>query len=411
VHRDTAGVVAFWKKWHERRETIPFDIDGVVVKVDRLDHQDRLGAIAKSPRWAIAFKFASRSATTTLENVIFQVGRTGTVTPVADLRPVFVGGSTVSRATLHNEDYIRSLDIRVGDTVVVEKGGDVIPKVSAVVVEKRPRGTKPFAFVRACPSCGARLHKPPEEANYYCENAECPAQVRERVRHFGSRSAMDIEGLGEAVVDELVTKEFISTFADLYALGRHRKAMESLDGWGERSVQKLLDGIERSKSRPFAKVLFAVGIRHVGENVATLIARHAGSLDALLKTSREDLESVSGVGPRIAESVVHFFSDPSNRALVKRLQQAGVRMEEEKRRTAASGPFVGKTVVLTGTLASMTRDEAKKAIEEAGGKVSGSVSAKTDMVVAGADAGSKLTKARQLGVKVIDEAAFRKMLT
>ena len=405
-----ADVVAFWQEQERGRDSLPFDIDGVVVKVDDLRHQERLGAIAKSPRWAIAFKFASRKAETCLRNILFQVGRVGTVTPVADLEPVFVGGSTVSRATLHNEEYIRSLDIRIGDTVVVEKGGDVIPKVSGVVLEKRPASTTAFRFARKCPSCGSHLYRPEGEANTYCENVQCPAQIRERIRHFSSRGAMDIEGLGEAIVDELVTKGFIRDVADLYQLAKRGEALAALDGWGERSVAKLLDGIERSTTRSFDRLLFALGIRHVGETVAKLVAEHAGSLDRLLTMTHEDFDEVPGIGPRISESIVHFFADRSNRRLVERLAKAGLTVRAVRRTKTAEGPLAGKTVVLTGGLERLTRDDAKRQIEAAGGRVASSVSSKTDLVVAGADAGSKLTKARSLNIRVIDEATFLDML-
>lgn len=405
-----AEIVEFWRDQEAGRDLLPFDIDGVVVKVDDLRHQERLGAIAKSPRWAIAFKFASRKAETRLQDILFQVGRVGTITPVADLEPVFVGGSTVSRATLHNEEYIRSLDIRVGDTVIVEKGGDVIPKVSGVVISRRPAGARAFRFATHCPSCGSTLYRPEGEANSYCENQQCPAQIRERIRHFSSRGAMDIEGLGEAVVDELVTRGFIKDVADLYALSRRAEDLSELEGWGERSVAKLLEGIERSRSRSFDRLLFALGIRHVGESVAKLVAEHAGSLERLLTLSHEDFDDVPGIGPRISESIVHFFADRSKRRLVERLAAAGVVVRSEHKTRSTSGPFAGKTVVLTGGLERMTRDDAKRRIEASGGRVASSVSAKTDLVVAGSDAGSKLKKARELGIRVIDEAAFLTLL-
>ncbi len=405
-----AEVVEFWKEQERGRDNLPFDIDGVVVKVDDLGHQERLGAIAKSPRWAIAFKFASRKAETRLRDILFQVGRVGTITPVADLEPVFVGGSTVSRATLHNEEYIRSLDIRVGDAVVVEKGGDVIPKVSGVVLAKRPKDARPFRFARRCPSCDSVLYRPEGEANTYCENSQCPAQIRERIRHYSSRGAMDIEGLGEAIVDELVTRKFIRDVADLYRLAGKAADLAELDGWGQRSVANLLDGIDESKKRPFDRLIFALGIRHVGESVAKLVADHAGSLERLLDVKEEDLVDVPGIGPRIAGSIVHFLADRTNRRLLDRLADAGLTVRAERKTRAASGPFAGKTVVLTGGLESLTRDDAKRRIEDAGGRVASSVSAKTDLVVAGSDAGSKLAKARSLGIRVIDEAAFLAML-
>ncbi|MEX0602273.1 MAG: NAD-dependent DNA ligase LigA [Bacteroidota bacterium] len=403
-------VVEYWKEWEARRDGLPFDIDGVVVKVDSLEQQERLGAIAKSPRWAIAFKFASRQKETLLKDILVQVGRVGTITPVADLEPVFVGGTTVSRATLHNEDYIRELDIRVGDTVVVEKGGDVIPKVSGVVKEKRPAGTRKFSMPRSCPACGAPILRPEDEANSYCDNTECPAQVKARIEHFASRGAMDIEGLGEAAVDQLVTNGLIRNVGDLYDLHRKRRHMLELDRWGEKSVQNLLDAIEQSKSKLFSRVVFALGIRHVGSGVAGLLVRNFPSLDRLRGASEEHLAGVPGIGPRIAESVVRFFRDPHNRKLVDRLSEAGVTMEDRQPVQAVSSPLTHKTVVLTGGLTSMTREEAKQKIESLGGRVAASVSGKTDIVVAGEDAGSKLRKARELGVRTITEEDFLRMI-
>ncbi|MCU0411638.1 MAG: NAD-dependent DNA ligase LigA [Bacteroidetes bacterium] len=404
------SVIEYWRAWEAKRDSLPYDIDGIVVKVDALAHQQELGAIAKSPRWAVAFKFASRSATTRLNDILFQVGRTGTVTPVAGLEPVFVGGSTVSRATLHNEDYIADLDIRIGDTVVVEKGGDVIPKVSGVVAEKRPASARRFRFATRCPECGSRLFRPEGEANHYCENSDCPAQVRGRIEHFASRTAMDIEGLGEAAIDQFVDQGLLHTIGDAYDLHAQREALMRLERWGKKSVQNLLDAIEASKQRPFSRVLFALGIRHVGAGVAQLLARQFPTIDLLLKARKPELEQVSGIGPRIADSVERFFADEHNRALVNRLRAAGVTMQEE-RRADTTGPLNGKTVVLTGTLTSMTRDEAKERIEDLGGKTTSSVSKNTDFVVAGAEAGSKLTKARELGVRVLEEEEFLRLLT
>jgi len=325
-------------------------------------------------------------------------------------QPVFVGGSTVSRATLHNEDYIQTLDIRIGDVVVVEKGGDVIPKVSAVIVSKRRRGTKAFSFAKACPSCKTRLHRPKGEANHFCENVQCPAQVRERIRHFGSRAAMDIEGLGDAVVDALVSEGFVHDVADLYILGTHRSRLTELEGWGSKSVENLLDGIEKSRKKSFEKVLFSVGIRHVGESVAQIIARTAGSMDVLLGMEQEELGQMQGIGPKIAESVYCFLRDPKNVTVLNNLKKAGLRMRADRRQTKSGSPLAGKTVVLTGTLRSMKRADAKKLVEQHGGKVTGSVSSMTDYVIAGDDAGSKLQKARDLGVAILDEPGFKKLL-
>ena len=401
--KDVEGVINFWKKWEEQRDRLPYDIDGVVVKVDSLAQQLKLGMIAKSPRWAIAFKFAARQATTVLRDITLQVGRLGTITPVAELEPVFVGGSTVSRATLHNEDYIKELDIRTGDTVVVEKGGDVIPKVSSVVKEKRVRGTRAFAMPANCPACGSPISRPADEANYYCENSECPAQIRGRIEHFTHRGAMDIEGLGEAIVDQLVSLNFVHNYADLYELHKKRSELEDLERWGKKSVDNLLEAIEGSKQRSFTRVLFALGIRHVGTSVAQLIVNRFQSMDAVVGATFEELQDVQGIGPRIAESIRRFVDDPHNAKIVKRLKKAELQFEEKRRRPAAQSAVTGKTFVLTGALPSLTRDQAKQMIEDAGGHVTSSVSSKTDYVVVGEDAGSKLAKARKLGIQTLDE--------
>ena len=410
VCKNVESVMEYWRDWELRRDSLPYDIDGVVVKVDSLAQQARLGMIAKSPRWAIAFKFAARQETTLLKEIKLQVGRVGTITPVAELEPVFVGGSTVSRATLHNEDYVKELDIRPGDTVVVEKGGDVIPKVSSVVKEKRPPGTKPFAMPNKCPECGSRISRPEEEASYYCENSECPAQIRARIEHFAHRGAMDIEGLGEAVVDQLVSLGFVHNYADLYELHKRKGELVNLERWGEKSVENLLGAIETSKQRSFSKVLFALGIRHVGTSVAQLLVSRLRTMDALTNASRDDLQTIQGVGPQIAESIRLFLEDKHNSKIVEKLRKAGLRFEEKLQRVARQSLFSGKTVVLTGTLSAYSREEAKQKIEELGGSVASSVSSKTDFVVVGADAGSKLDKAKKLGVRTIDEVEFSKLV-
>jgi DNA ligase (NAD+) len=404
------AVIEYWKEWERRRDELPFDIDGIVVKLDSLQQQARLGAVAKSPRWAIAFKFTSRQAETKLTNITLQVGRLGTITPVADLDPVFLGGSTVSRATLHNEDYIRELDIRVGDIVIVEKGGDVIPKVSAVVKKKRSTKIPPFKFPQECPECHSRIFRPEGEANYYCENSDCPAQVKGRIEHFASRGAMDIEGLGEAVVDQFVNLGLVKNCADLYNLHTQQKKLFSLDRWGEKSVLNLLDAIEKSKTRPFHRVIFAVGVRHIGASIAKLLVDNFITIEQLVSATAVDLQSIQGVGPRIAESVIRFFADKHNRNIVDRLKAAGVQMAKSKERIHASSRFFGKTFVLTGSLVSMTRDEAKYKIESLGGKVVSSVSKNTDYVIVGTDAGSKLKKAQTFGILLLDEQKFITML-
>ncbi|MGA3285891.1 MAG: NAD-dependent DNA ligase LigA [Bacteroidota bacterium] len=403
-------VIEYWKEWERRRDELPYDIDGVVVKLDSLHQQERLGAVAKSPRWAVAFKFASRQAEARLIDIRLQVGRLGTMTPVADLEPVFLGGSTVSHATLHNEDYIRELDIRSGDIVVVEKGGDVIPKVSAVVKKKRPHGTKPFKFPNECPECRSRLFRLEGEANYYCENSDCTAQVKGRIEHFASRGAMDIEGLGEAIVDQLVHREFLKNCADLYDLHIQRSVLLSLEGWGEKSVQNLLDAINESKKRPFGRVLYALGVRHIGASIAQLLVDNFPTIKQLIAASENDLQSVQGVGPRIAKSVIRFFADKHNQRMVHRLKKAGVQMSNTKKHARSSQQFSGKNFVLTGTLTSMTREEAKQKIESLGGKVVSSVSKNTNFVIVGAEAGSKREKAQTLGILLLDEQKFLTML-
>lgn len=408
VCKTIAEVNQYCDQWNGKRASLPYDIDGIVIKVDSIAQQQELGAVAKSPRWAIAFKFPAQQMETTLNAITLQVGRVGTITPVAELEPVFVGGSTVSRATLHNEDFIRELDIRIGDTVYVEKGGDVIPKVAGVNLKKRPKKSSPFTFPSKCPVCGSKIFRPEEEAAYYCENFECPAQVRGRIEHFAHRRAMNIEGLGEAVIDLLVNEELIHNIADVYDLKQTQIA--SLDRMGEKSAQNLLDGIEASKTLPFSRVIFGLGIRFVGEGVAKLLADNFSTIDLLKQSKQEELEQVEGVGPRIAESVVRFFSDNHSLKLVDRLTRAGVQMISEKKKVTTHTAVTGKSFVLTGGLESMSRDEAKERIEALGGKSSSSVSKKTDYVIVGSDAGSKLQKAQELGVKTISEEEFLKMI-
>jgi DNA ligase (NAD+) len=402
-------VIEFWRYWEERRDELPYEIDGIVVKVDSIRQQEILGAIAKSPRWAIAFKFTPRQAQTKLIGITLQVGRVGTITPVAELQPVPLGGVIITRATLHNEDYIKEKDIRVGDTVIVERSGEVIPKIVGVVLEKRPPDAVPFVFPKNCPVCGGPIERPAGEANYYCENPECPAQVRARIEHFASRGAMDIEGLGEAIVDKLVTLGFLKNYADIYDLHKHKAKLVRIEGFGEKSVQNLLNSIENSKKQPFHRVLYALGIRYVGSETAKLLADAFGSIDKLMNASVEQISSVYGIGPRIAESVYKFFHDERNLELIKRLKEAGLNFEvkpEEK----AKKKLAGKTFVFTGTLKNFTREEAKEKVEELGGKVSNSVSRKTDYVVVGENPGSKYDKARQLGVKIITEEEFLELI-
>jgi DNA ligase (NAD+) len=401
-------VIDYWKEWEEKRDTLPYDIDGVVVKVDALAQQAELGTIARSPRWAIAFKFAARAAETVLNGISLQVGRTGAVTPVAELTPVFVGGSTVSRATLHNMDYIADLDLRIGDTVVVEKGGDVIPKVTGVISAKRPKGAKPFTMPSACPVCGSGIYRSGDESNHYCENADCPAQIRGRIEHFAARGAMDIEGLGTAAVEQLVSLGYLHNVADVYMLAAHREQLAALDRWGEKSAANLLAAIEKSKQQPFSRVLFALGIRHVGAGVARTIAEHFPSIDLLQTADEETLQTIPAIGPTIAASIVHFFQEKHNREMLRRLLAAGVQLRGIV--SAGGGILSGKTFVLTGTLPTYARGEIRELIERHGGTVVSSVSKNVHYVIVGTDAGSKLTRARALSIPTLSEAELLLMI-
>lgn len=405
-------IFEYINKWELQRESLPFFIDGIVLKVNSMRQQDILGSIARSPKWAIAYKYESAKARTILNGISFQVGRTGVVTPVAELNPVFLAGSTVSRATLHNSDYIENLDVRVGDTVIVEKGGDVIPKVSGYVPEMRPEHSIPFVFPTTCPCPhNSELHRPEGEANYYCNHAECPWQIRRKISHFASRDAMDIEGLGEKVVEQLVELGLLRTIADIYDLHHHRDALLQLDRWGVKSVDNLLSAIELSKQKPFSRVLFSIGIRFVGEGGAKILAKAFLTVDALIEATIEDLTNVPEIGGRIAASVVDFFHDESEMGIVQRLRDAGLQFElSETERAGISKALEGKTFVITGELETMSRKSAGDAIEQRGGKVSGSVSKKTSYVVVGANPGSKFDKAQELGVTILSESEFLSVL-
>jgi len=438
THADSIDeVLKFVEKAEGLRDALGYEIDGVVVKVDSGAQQRRLGFTGKAPRWAIAFKFAARAGITKLEDVLFQVGRTGKVTPVAALSPVLIGGTTVSRATLHNADEIARLGVRVGDFVQVERGGDVIPKITQVIENKQhPRGTGEIEFPVECPACGTALVKVEGEVDWRCVNANCPARLREELRHFGSRGVMNIEGLGDAMVAQLLGQKLdaqtdalseeeaaveqaaseaapaaakkapVRTLADLYRL--EKGDLLQLERVGEKSAQALLDQIERSKQAGLARVLLGLGIRFVGERTAQLLAGHFGSMDAILEAGAKELEQVNEVGPKVAQAIVEFFAEEKNRELVRQLQEAGVAMTAEKR--IAGTKLSGMTFVLTGTLPTMTREAAKERIESAGGRVSGSVSKKTNYLVAGEDAGSKLDQARELGVPVLDEDGLQQLL-
>jgi DNA ligase (NAD+) len=407
------------------RDSLSYEIDGIVIKVDASAQQRRLGFTGKAPRWAIAYKFPARAANTRLNGVLFQVGRTGKVTPVADLQPVFVGGTTVSRATLHNADEIARLGVRLGDTVSIERGGDVIPKITGIVAAAGADG-QDIVFPAECPVCGTALVKEPGEVDWRCVNASCPARLREELIHFGARGVMNIEGLGEAMVAQLlgqviddadsaagadgaprtIREPLVHTLSDLYSLTKDQ--LLGLDRVGEKTAHALLDQIERSKQAGLARVLLGLGIRFVGERTAGLLAAHFGSMDALMAASEAELTAVNEVGPKVAEAIAEFFAEPRNVTLVEKLKAAGVMMTAERRVTTTT--LEGLTFVLTGTLPTLTREQAKERIEAAGGKVSGSVSKKTSYVVAGEESGSKLEKAESLGVKVLDEAGLLALL-
>ncbi len=393
-------VLEFIAKNEPLREKLPYEIDGIVVKVNSVRLQDRLGYTGKAPRWAIAYKYAARGGITQVEEILVQVGRTGKLTPVAALKPVFIGGTTVTRATLHNQDEIERLGVRPGDWIMVERGGDVIPKVVKVVEdEQHPRGEGSFAMPAVCPVCNSQIRHVEGEVDHRCVNANCPARLQGSILHFASRLVMNIEGMGESLVNQLCDRGLVKDIADIYELTREK--MLALERMGEKSVDNLLREIEGSRKLPLERVIFGLGIRFVGERTAQFLAEHFGSLDALMDAGVEELREVDEVGPRIAQSIHEFFEEPGNRKLVERLRQFLVTTGKKKERGTA---LAGKTFVLTGTLANYSREEVKRMIEDAGGKVSGSVSKKTHYVVAGEEAGAKLEKARQLGVPVIDEA-------
>ena len=394
----------FIQGWEAKRDSLPYEIDGIVVKVDRTALQDELGFTGKAPRWAIAYKYAARGGVTELKGIRWQTGRTGKLTPVAELAPIPIGGTTVRNATLHNMDEIQRLGVRIGDWVRVERGGDVIPKV--VEVDKdHPRGNEEVEAPEKCPVCGTKVVRTEGEVDYRCVNANCPAKLLGTILHFASRGVMNIDGMGESLVAQLIERGLVKNVADIYDLTK--KDLLSLERFADKSAQNILDEIENSKQLPLERVIYGLGIRMVGERTAQFLAEHFGSMEALANASVEELQDVGEVGPKIAESIAEFFSNPANKKLVDRLGKAGLAFKGKKKERGTK--LAGKTFVLTGTLSKYTRDEAKKMIEDAGGKVTGSVSKKTDYVVAGADAGSKLDKAKELGVAVIDEKEMEKL--
>jgi DNA ligase (NAD+) len=400
-------VLAFVEKAEKNRADLGYEIDGVVIKVNSAAVQRGLGYTGRAPRWAVAFKFTARAGITQVEDIRIQVGRTGKLTPVAVLTPVSIGGTTVSRATLHNADEIERLGLLIGDYVKVERGGDVIPKVVEVVEDKdHPRGHKKFRFPTHCPECNSEIVRTEGEVDYRCVNVDCPARLTGSLLHFASRGVMNIEGLGDALVAQLLNRGLVKSIADLYSLTAEQ--LLSLERVGQKSADNLLEEIARSKSAGLARVLYGLGIRFVGERTAQLLAEEFGSVEALMTASREDLERVNEVGPRVSEAIREFFDEKKNRDLVHKLEKAGLTFTAEKRKKTSQ--LEGLTFVLTGTLPNLSREDAKARIESAGGRVSGSVSKKTNYVVAGEDAGSKLDKARELGVNVIDEAALEEVL-
>lgn len=399
------AVLDYYHELSQKRHQLPYDIDGVVVKVDSLLMQRRLGATSRSPRWAVAYKFKAIQETTTLEAIEIQVGRTGVLTPVAHLKPVNIGGAVVARATLHNEDEIKKKDVRIGDTVLVQRAGDVIPEIVKVITSKRDGSEIRFKMPPACPVCGAAVIRMQGEAASRCINSNCSAQIKERIKHFASKGAFDIDGLGDKLVEQLVDKELLSSFADIFSL--NEATLSKLERMGDKSAANLKNAITSSKSISLARFLFALGIRHVGEHVAALLADHFLDLHALMNSSREKLEAIEGIGPIVAESVASYFKQEENRRTIKKILGSGVKIEAAVRKQ--TGKLQGKVFVLTGELENFTRTEARELIEAAGGKVSGSVSGRTDYVVAGASPGSKRSKAEEMGITIINEVAFKKL--
>lgn len=411
VVRGAQGLLDFFRRIGEKRESLPYDIDGVVYKVNRRDEQERLGYVSRAPRFALAHKFPAQEALTTLVAIDVQVGRTGAITPVARLEPVFVGGATVTNATLHNEDEVRRKDIRIGDTVIVRRAGDVIPEVVGAVLDRRPDNAAEFVMPTACPVCGSRIERLPDEAIARCTGGLfCPAQRKQALWHFAQRRALDIDGLGEKIIDQLVEQNLVRTPADLFNLGF--TTLAELDRFAEKSAQNLLDSLEKAKHTTLARFIYALGIRHVGESTAKDLAKHFGSLDPIMDASPEALLEVNDVGPVVAESIHQFFAEAHNRTVIEQLRAPGkvTWPEGPPAPKAPQGVLAGKTVVLTGTLPTLTREAAKDMLEAAGAKVAGSVSKKTDYVVAGAEAGSKLAKAEELGIPVLDEDGLHTLL-
>ncbi len=409
VAKNIQEVIEHIHRYDVLRKSLPYDTDGVVIKVNELTKYDQIGQTVKYPKWAIAYKFAPEEVITKLNAITFQVGRTGVITPVAELTPVLISGSMVARATLHNEDYIKNLDIEIGDDVIVRKAGEIIPEVVRPVIENR-KSTVPFKMIETCPSCGEPLYREPEEADWFCVNPGCPAQHVGKLIHFASRPAMNIDSLGEKIVIQLYEEGYIKDFLDIYYLKDQRDKLIELDRMGEKKVDNLLEAIEVSKQNSLDKLLFGLGINHVGAKVAKLLLKKFPSLEALSEATFEQLTSIDDIGEAIANSVIQYFSTDYAKQLIHTLHDIGIQTAMAQKTTTTSPLFDGKTFVLTGKLETFTREDAAAIIESFGGKVSGSVSKKTDYVLAGSDAGSKLEKANSLGVKVIDELAFKEMI-
>ncbi len=403
--RNIDDVIVYHREMNEKREALPYEIDGIVIKVDDIDLQARLGEISRSPRWALAFKFQPKQETTRILDIVAQVGRTGALTPVAMMQPVNVGGVEVSRATLHNQDEIDKKDVRIGDTVIIQRAGDVIPEVVEVITSKRTGAEKKFKMPTTCPVCGSEVIR--EEAIHRCIGLDCPAQLKGRIRHFASKRAMDIDGLGIKLIEQLVDKGLVNDVADLYDITRDQ--LIALERMAEKSAQNIIDAVEASKEKPLSKFLYALGIRHVGEHISDILAQRFSRIEDLPTLSEEDLMNVDEVGPEVAASVVRFFRDKKNRESIERLKKAGVKVIEPRIRTR--GKLADKVFVFTGTLPSYGREEARSLVEKLGAKTASSVSKKVDFIVAGEDPGSKFDKAKELGIKILTEEEFKKMVS
>lgn len=409
--RDIQDIFNYINKWRDKRFELDFQIDGIVIKIDSIKQQEKLGAISKTPRWAIAFKYPPERKETLLKDITLQVGRTGAITPVAELEPVYLAGSTISRATLHNYDYIRERDIRIGDTVIVEKGGEVIPKVVAPVVEKRSPDINPYVFPEYCPcKIKSKLIRVEGEANYYCIEPNCPWQLRRRIEHFVSRDAMNIEGMGEKIIQTLIENNIITSISDIYNLVEHKDKLLKLENWGEKKVNNLLVAIEKSKNQPFENVLYALGIRYVGKTVSKILCRHFKNIDNLINSSKEDISSVYEIGDKIASSVYNFFKNSSNVLIINQLKEKGLKFKIDETSHSTSKKLSGKTFVFTGELSTMTRTEAAKLVEKLGGKETKSVSRNTSYVVVGENPGSKLQKAKELNISILNEDEFLRFI-